>query len=248
MAKIYLDAGHGGSDPGAVNGNRTEAADVLKMTLAVGKLLEAQSVQVKYSRTTDTSKKLAVRTSESNSWGADYYLSIHRNSASASATGNEIWVIKTATANTQAKAKTILDAVCAADGLRNRGVKCGAPSYNNFAVNRDTNCASALLEMGFISNTGDSAALDKNFDAIALGIAKALCSIVGVTYKTPSVDGDVNGDGKLTTADARDALRAAVGLDNLSAEQKKKADANGDGSVTTSDARDLLRKATGLES
>ena len=248
MAKIYLDAGHGGSDPGAVNGGRTEAADVLKMALAVGKLLQAQGVEVKYSRTSDTSKKLAVRTAESNSWGADYYLSIHRNSASASATGNEIWVIRTATANTQSKAKTILDAVCAADGLRNRGVKCGAPSYNNFAVNRDTNCASALLEMGFISNPNDSAALDKHFDAIALAIAKSLCSIVGVSYKTPSVDGDVNGDGKLTTADARDALRAAVGLDNLSAEQKKKADANGDGSVTTSDARNLLRKATGLES
>ena len=77
MAKIYLDAGHGGSDPGAVKGSRTEAADVLKMALAVGKLLQAQGVEVKYSRTSDASKKLAVRTAESNSWGADYYLSIH---------------------------------------------------------------------------------------------------------------------------------------------------------------------------
>ena len=247
MAKIYLDPGHGGSDPGAVNGNRTEADDVLKMALAVGKLLEAQGVQVKYSRTSDTSKKLAVRTSESNSWGADYYLSIHRNSASASATGNEIWVIRTATEKTAAKAKTILDAVCEADGLRDRGVKYGAPNYNNFAVNRDTNCASALLEMGFISNGSDNAALDKNFDKVATAIAKALCSVVGVTYKTPNLPGDVNGDGAVTSSDARTVLRAAVGLDKLTAEQKKKADVDGDGNVTTADAREILRKATGLE-
>ena len=245
--KIYLDPGHGGSDPGATKGSRHEADDVLKMALAVGKLLQAQGVEVKYSRTTDIDKKLAVRTSESNAWGADYFLSIHRNSATPDATGNEIWVIRTATQSTVEKAKKILTAVCAADGLRNRGVKKGAPSYNNFAVNRNTNCASALLEMGFISNVGDSAALDKHFDEIALGIAKALCSIVGVTYKTSAVKGDVNGDGKITTADAREALRAAVGLEELTDEQKKKADLDGDGSISTADAREILRKATGLD-
>ena len=68
-----------------------------------------------------------------------------------------------------------------------------------------------------------------------------------MTYKTPNVAVDVNGDGKLTTADARDALREAVGLEDLTAAQKTKADVDGDGNVTTSDARDLLRKATGLE-
>lgn len=247
MAKIYLDAGHGGSDSGACNGSRTEKADVLRMALAVGEKLQAQGVQVLYSRAKDQDKKLAVRTAEANEWGADYYLSIHRNSASASATGNEIWVIRTATEKTAAKAKTILDAVCGASGLRNRGVKYGAPNYNNFAVNRDTNCASALLEMGFISNGSDNAALDKNFDKVATAIAKALCSVVGVTYKTPNLPGDVNGDGAVTSSDARTVLRAAVGLDKLTAEQKKKADVDGDGKVTTSDARKILRKATKLE-
>ena len=50
MAKIYLDAGHGGSDSGACNGSRTEKADVLRMALAVGEKLQAQGVQVLYSR------------------------------------------------------------------------------------------------------------------------------------------------------------------------------------------------------
>ena len=59
--------------------------------------------------------------------------------------------------------------------------------------------------------------------------------------------GDVDGDGKITTADAREALRAAVELEELTDEQKKKADLDGDGKVTTSDAREILRKATGLD-
>lgn len=244
--KIYLDPGHGGSDPGATKGSRHEAEDVLKMALAVGKLLQAQGIEVKYSRTSDIDKKLAVRTSESNNWGANYYLSIHRNSASADATGNEIWVIRSATTTTANKAQKILDSVCAADGLRNRGVKYGAPNYNNFAVNRDTNCASALLEMGFITNNSDNKTLDVHFNDIALAIAKSLCSIVGITYKNPSIAGDVNGDGKVTSSDAREVLRASIKLDSLTEEQKKKADVNNDGKITTADAREILRESIGL--
>ena len=60
-------------------------------------------------------------------------------------------------------------------------------------------------------------------------------------------DVPVVGKPKVTTADAREALRAAVGLEDLTAAQKSKADADGDGNVTTADAREILRKATGLE-
>ena len=38
--KIVLDAGHGGEDPGAIYKDRKEKDDNLKLTLAVGKILE----------------------------------------------------------------------------------------------------------------------------------------------------------------------------------------------------------------
>ena len=60
-------------------------------------------------------------------------------------------------------------------------------------------------------------------------------------------DGDVNGDGKVTAADARTILRAASKLENLSEEQKKTADVNNDGKITAADAREVLRKSSGLE-
>lgn len=66
-------------------------------------------------------------------------------------------------------------------------------------------------------------------------------------YITYNPMGDIDGDGDVDTADARIALRAAVGLENLSEAQKKAADMDGDGKITTNDARDILRKSVGLE-
>ena len=56
--------------------------------------------------------------------------------------------------------------------------------------------------------------------------------------------GDIDGDGKVTAADARLALRAAVGLELLDEEQMKYADVDGDGKLTAADARAILQIAT----
>ena len=58
---------------------------------------------------------------------------------------------------------------------------------------------------------------------------------------------DLNKDGKVTTADARLALRIALRLDNADDITKAAADVDGDGSVTTADARLILRIALDLE-
>ena len=59
--------------------------------------------------------------------------------------------------------------------------------------------------------------------------------------------GDVNGDGKVTSADARLALRAAAKLEELDETQKQAADVNGDGRIASADARTILRVAAKLE-
>ncbi len=60
--------------------------------------------------------------------------------------------------------------------------------------------------------------------------------------------GDVDGDGKITSADARLILRRAADLITFTDAQNKLADIDGDGEVTPSDARIVLRIAAGLES
>ena len=59
--------------------------------------------------------------------------------------------------------------------------------------------------------------------------------------------GDVDFDGSLSSADARLALRAAVGLETLSAAAAKSADVDRDGIILSADARLLLRASVGLE-
>ena len=242
--KIYIDAGHGGVQPGACNGKRKESDDVLRLALMVQKLLSEQDCEVKMSRMKDVDISISDRCKAANNWGADYFLSIHRNSAAASATGDEIWIYSKSNKNTEAKAKKILDAVCKTDGLKNRGVKRGAPSYTDYGVNRDTYMASSLLELGFISNPNDNKVFDAKLKEIALAIAKSVLSVVGGEFV---LKGDVDGDGKVTAADAREALRGAAQLEELTDKEAFAADMNGDGKVTANDARDILKTAAGVK-
>ncbi|MBS5873421.1 MAG: N-acetylmuramoyl-L-alanine amidase [Clostridiales bacterium] len=181
--KVCLDCGHGGSDPGAVNGARTEKADVLRIGLKVRDLLTAQGINVVLTRTADKDVSINERCKIANGAKCDYFLSIHRNAASPDASGNEIWVHSKAVAHVVDKAQKILNAVCAAAG-KNRGVKKGAAgNYTDYGVNRDTDMPSALLELGFITSAEDNKTFDANFDAYAKAIAKGVCAALGEDYK-----------------------------------------------------------------
>lgn len=59
--------------------------------------------------------------------------------------------------------------------------------------------------------------------------------------------GDVNGDGKVNSRDARLALRASAKLDSLDGAFEKAADISGDGKTKAADARTILRVAAKLE-
>ncbi|MCD7775430.1 MAG: SH3 domain-containing protein [Clostridiales bacterium] len=59
--------------------------------------------------------------------------------------------------------------------------------------------------------------------------------------------GDVDGDGKISVADARLVLRYAAGLDAFTEEQAANADIDGNGTVSAADARKLLRIAAKIE-
>lgn len=183
--KVCLDCGHGGSDPGAVKGSRTEKADVLRIGLKVRDLLAAQGINVVLTRTADKDVSINERCKIANGAKCDYFLSIHRNAATPDVAGNEIWVHSQAVAHVVDKAQKILNAVCAVSG-KNRGVKKGAAgNYTDYGVNRDTDMPSALLELGFITSAADNKTFDANFDAYAKAIAKGVCAALGVDYKEP---------------------------------------------------------------
>lgn len=189
MAKICIDPGHGGSDSGGRGLGRKEKDDVLRMGLRLRDLLEAQGVNVVMTRTGDTNITIVNRASLANKAKCDYFLSIHRDAFNdATANGSNIYIYSKASAATESKAQIIYDAVIKASGFRRRGLKKGAANYTDFGVNKQTNMSAALLELGFITNIGDNALFDAAFDDIANAITKALCKVVGVSYKEPKLE------------------------------------------------------------
>src|SRR6476620_12283610 len=92
--KLYLDPGHGGSDPGAQGNGLREKDITLDIALKIRTILMNgyENIEVRMSRTNDSSKSLSQRTNEANSWGADYYLSIHCNAYNGSAKGYEDFI------------------------------------------------------------------------------------------------------------------------------------------------------------
>ena len=79
--RIALDAGHGGSDPGAVYNGRQEKDDTLDLSLAVGDILKKNGIDVYYTRTTDEYETPFKKATDANNSGADLFVSIHHNSS-----------------------------------------------------------------------------------------------------------------------------------------------------------------------
>lgn len=82
IAKIVIDAGHGGKDIGAQGAFSKEKDITLAVTLKLGKILSdsMKSVQVIYTRTTDDYPSLVDRHEIANKENADLFLAIHVNS------------------------------------------------------------------------------------------------------------------------------------------------------------------------
>ncbi len=72
MAKVILDAGHGGAEPGAIYGDRREKDDNLRLALAVGDILEDNGVEVAYTRTEDVYDTPLQKAQIANEEGEDF--------------------------------------------------------------------------------------------------------------------------------------------------------------------------------
>ena len=78
---VVIDPGHGGNDPGAVYNGRKEKDDTLNLALAVGNILEENGINVVYTRTSDVYETPFTKATKGNEAGADFFISIHRNSS-----------------------------------------------------------------------------------------------------------------------------------------------------------------------
>ena len=170
---VYLDAGHGGYDPGASYFGISEKSLTLAIQSRVKAKLESEGYQVVTTRTSDTYVDLTDRSRAANASESDIFVSIHINaSGSSAAQGIETYYYQpyaeypsrinatyhanpTRLSMSDTLANAIQSSLINATGAQNQGVK-----RQTFAVLRETTAPAVLLELGFLSNPQEAARLN----------------------------------------------------------------------------------------
>lgn len=179
---ICLDAGHGGDDPGAVNGDRQEKDDNLNMALAVRDALDAaghDNLEVILTREDDTALTLEERVEFANRNKATLFVSLHRNSGGGQ--GVETWISAAGLKPETALATYIQKNLVEVGVAKDRGVKkgtAGNPKTSYYVVG-NTLMPACLVELGFIDdNAADNTLLDEHFTDYAQAIADGILKMV----------------------------------------------------------------------
>ena len=185
---VYLDAGHGGTDPGAIHHGVREKDLNLILANKLTDQLTKMGYEVVNVRTNDRSVSLTDRAKEANASNADIYISLHHNAFNVSVSGIESFYYKYAKGANPTVNKTyhndgariassvylaslVQDNLVKATGANNRGVK-----ERSLAVIRETAIPATLIEFGFmdnkqeLSNLTNNAYTDKMTNAVATAI------------------------------------------------------------------------------
>ena len=155
MAKICIDAGHGGTDPGACNGALCEKDVVLEIALHLEKMLRTAGHETFMTRINDVFNTPAEKAFRANNTKADYFISIHCNaSIQPSANGTETLVYEL-NGEGGRLAKQVQKSLLETLGTRDRGIK----ERKELIVINSTRMPAILVEVAFISNPEEKAML-----------------------------------------------------------------------------------------
>ena len=167
--KVVLDAGHGGSDYGAIREGINEKDITLDVTQRVASILKSKGYKVALTRSDDTFVSLQDRVEFSENEAPEIFVSIHVNSAVAT----EPKGIETHYYHDYSNelAKTVHSHLMKEIDTKDRGLV-----KSKFYVINHTTVPAILVEMGFISNEEERAELisDKRKQKTAKAIAEGI--------------------------------------------------------------------------
>ena len=183
--KIYVDQGHNPENPNA--GAEGNGLKEQTLTYRIGQelatlLRENPDYEVRLSRPTPTSAlgssnstSLQARVNDANAWGADYFISLHTNASDNSAASGVEAFAYSRPSRAFSLGESIVENLSATTGLRDRGMKVRPGLY----VLRRTAMPAVLVEMGFISNSGDATLMNENPELFARGIYNGIVAYLG---------------------------------------------------------------------
>ena len=183
--KVFISAGHGGSDSGAVGNGFKEKDLNLSIALACGDYLKSRGVEVQMSRVKDEDDDLNQEARESNAFGPDLTVSIHNNSGGGD--GVEAWYSivgglgKTCAENILAEVVKI--------GQNSRGAKTrkGSNGRDYYGFIRQTKAPAVIVECAFIDNATDIQSINTDSKRVVMGeaIAKGILKTLGIADSAP---------------------------------------------------------------
>ncbi len=187
MPKIYIDQGHNPENPnaGAVgNGLREQDVTYRVGQELAGLLRRSGNWEVRLSRPTpetqlgtSNTSSLRARVNGANSWGADYFISIHTNASdNPNASGVEAYAYSRPSRAFEL-GEDIVDEIVDITGLRDRGMKVRPGLY----VLKNTSMPAVLVELGFITNPGDATIMRDNPQLFAQGIYEGIVDYTGIS-------------------------------------------------------------------
>jgi len=193
--KIFIDAGHGGKDPGAVSGNFIEKNLNLKAALAARDYLADYDCEVVMFRTSDADTKINDMCAKSKAIGAAVSVSIHHNAGGG--VGGEVFYWQGDT-EAQRLAGLIAQEFAAAGQVLRRengespGVKASCAGGYNFGmcrINSKNGITAVLGEFAFVDSAADQRKINSDTGLTAEGAAygKAIVAFLKLQKKAPPV-------------------------------------------------------------
>ena len=166
--KIFLNAGHGGTDAGACSKSGTKEADI---TAKVVSLLAERLKLNWYPFECFQQQKSVFEVSKAeNKSGATFFMSIHCNShANPNAHGVEVWYCEGSDKGKQI-AQIVQDELIKATNLTNRGIKCSSSLH----VLKKTKAPAILVELAFLSNPGEEKLLKEKPEMFSNALWEAI--------------------------------------------------------------------------
>ena len=177
---LLLDAGHGGKDPGTSGNGMQEKNLNLTITQKIAQKLQGSGIKVYMTRDSDVYPENSTRAKTANDI-ADLMVSIHMNSGPETANGTEtLYQVHAnddeARLTSKQLAEILQGKVVSATGNTNRGAKL----WTDVLILNRTTVPSVIVEVIFITNTGDALKIsnpayqDQVAQAIADGIQEAV--------------------------------------------------------------------------
>lgn len=180
LSKVFLSAGHGGADPGAVSNGLQEKTINLNVLLACKDVLEEHGVTVVCSRLTDENDPVAQEVKEANQSGASLAISFHVNAGG----GDGFEAFYYSSSKSGKKLAELCEKSIKTLGQNSRGIKRG----DHLQFVRKTKMTSVLLESFFIDHKNDRefGRTPAKQAKIGVAYAKAILEYLGISYKETS--------------------------------------------------------------